>query len=66
MAGILFIICIPTVEEEALILAKVQSDLAAKSPIKTPLTTKDLRYGTFEVLALPLFSAITSFLKHSQ
>lgn len=54
MAGILFIICIPTVEEENVILSKVQSDLAARSPIKTPTTTKDLRYGTFEVSNWPL------------
>lgn len=52
MAGILFIICIPTVEEEALLLGKVQSDLAAKCPVQTPTSTKDLRYGTFEVCAL--------------
>lgn len=45
----MFIICIPTDEEEALLLEKVQSDLAAKCPVQTPTTTKDLRYGTFEV-----------------
>lgn len=55
MSGILFIICIPTVEEEDCILAKLQSDPATRTGAeKTPIKTKDAQlapphqYGTFD------------------
>lgn len=54
MSGILFIICIPTVEEEDCILAKLQSDSATQNGTeRTPTKPKDAspllhQYGTFD------------------
>lgn len=53
MSGILFIICIPTIEEEDCILEKLQNDVAnkngtSKSSEKVKDNPLSHQYGTFE------------------